>query len=45
MKSYLQNAGQDNLSCERSFDLLALLGGPALLSAFIRKFPVLLGRD
>ena len=45
MKSYLKNAGQDNLSvsCVRSFDLLALLGGPALLSAFIWKFPALLG--
>ena len=29
------------LSCVRSFDLLALLGGPALLSAF--KFAALLG--
>ena len=31
------------LSCVRSFDLLALLGGPPLLSAFIWKFQALLG--
>ena len=37
MKSYLKNAGQDNLCRVRSFDLLALLGGPALLGAFIWK--------
>ena len=46
MKSYLKNAGQDSrqaLSCVRSFDLLAFLGGPALLIAFIWKFPALLG--
>ena len=39
MKSYLKNAAwsRQPLSCVRSFDLLALLGGPALLSAFILK--------
>ena len=31
------------LSCVRSFDLLALVGGPTVLSAFIWKFPALLG--
>ena len=45
MKSYLKNVRLVKTTfvvCTDCFDLLALLGGPALLSAFIWKFPALL---